>query len=38
LLDHLPYEAPERDRVKLPKRSVGAIGLTGEVRQVPERW
>jgi polyphosphate kinase len=38
LLDHLPYEAPERDRVELPKRSVGATGLTGEVRRVPERY
>ncbi len=37
-LDHLPYEAPERDRVDLPKRSVGATRLTGEVRQVPERY
>ncbi len=37
LLEHIPYEAPKRHDVKLPKRSISADPRASEVRQVPVR-
>jgi polyphosphate kinase 2 len=38
LLDHVPYEAPKRSKVKLPERSIGSRESTVDVGAVPERF